>query len=220
MPHTFDRDYWDQHWDGDRAVAPAAMAASPPSPHLIREADSLLPGTALDAGCGAGAEAIWLASRGWQVTAADIANEALARAAERAAASRAGDQVRWVQADLTAWEPARTYDLVTTHYAHPAMPQLEFYDRIASWVSPGGTLLIVGHLRHRHGAGPGHGHRHGNGGGEPLAPASVTTAGITARLDPAVWDVVTAEESSRSMPGRGRSAVTLHDVVVRATRRH
>lgn len=125
--------------------------------------------------------------------------------------------MQWVQADLTTWEPGTRYDLVTTHYVHPAMPQLEFYDRIASWVSPGGTLLIVGHLHH--GRGPGHGHGHGNGGGEPPASASVTTADITARLDPTVWDVVTAEESQRTLSGHGRSAVTLHDVVVRATRR-
>ena len=44
----------------------------------------LTPGTALDAGCGAGAEAIWLAAAGWQVTAADISSQSLARAAERA----------------------------------------------------------------------------------------------------------------------------------------
>ena len=52
------------------------------------------------------------------------------------------DRVQWVRADLSVWEPESTYDLVTTHYAHPAMPQLDFYDRIASWVTPGGTLLI------------------------------------------------------------------------------
>lgn len=213
MRHTFDQDYWDEHWQGDRAGSPITMAVSPPNPHLMREIDTLEPGTALDAGCGAGAEAIWLASRGWQVTGADIADEALTRAGERAAASGAADQVQWVQADLTTWEPGTTYDLVTTHYAHPAMPQLEFYDRVASWVSLGGTLLIVGHLHH------GHGHGHTDGGGEPPASASATTADITARLDPAAWDVVTAEESQRTLSGHGRSAVTLHDVVVRATRR-
>ncbi len=212
---SFDKDYWDQQWQGDRA-APIAMAVSPPNPHLVREVDALQPGTALDAGCGAGAEAIWLASCGWQVTAADIAGEALARAAERAAASGVTDRVQWVQADLTAWEPGTTYDLVTTHYAHPAMPQLEFYDRIASWVAPGGTLLVVGHLHHEHG----HGHGHRPGSGEPPSSASVTAADITARLDPTVWDVVTAEESRRTLPGRDRSPVTLHDVVVRATSRH
>lgn len=174
----------------------------------------------LDAGCGAGAEAIWLASRGWQVTGADIANEALALAAERANASGVADRVRWVQADLTTWEPAATYDLVATHYAHPTMPQLEFYDRIASWVSPGGTLLIVGHLHHGRDAGHGHGHRHGNGGGEPPASASVTAADITTRLDPAVWEIVTAEESQRTVTTLAGHPVSLHDVVVRATRRH
>ena len=90
----------------------------------MKEVDGLEPGTALDAGCGAGGEAIWLASRGWQVTGADIAAEALDRAAERAIAGGVADRVHWVQADLSIWEPGTTYDLVTTHYAHPAMPQL------------------------------------------------------------------------------------------------
>ena len=134
MTHPFDKEYWDQIWQGDRA---ASMAASQPNPHLVREVGDLAPGTALDAGCGAGAEAIWLATRGWQVTAADIATEALAHAAERAAASGVAGRVQWVEADLSTWEPGARYDLVTTHYAHPAMPQLEFYDRIASWVAPG-----------------------------------------------------------------------------------
>lgn len=210
MTQSFDRDYWDQHWQADPAGAPPAMAVSPPNPHLVREIDDLEPGTALEAGCGAGAEVMWLASRGWHVTGVDIAHEALARAAERADVSGVADQVHWVHADLTAWEPGTTYDLVTTHYAHPAMPQLEFYDRIATWVAPGGTLLIVGHL-----------HGQGNGGDEPPpASASATVPEITTRLDPTVWDVVTAEDSNRTLSSRGRSAVTLHDVVVRAKRRH
>ncbi|MFQ1002683.1 class I SAM-dependent methyltransferase [Modestobacter sp. SSW1-42] len=204
MTHGFDSDYWDQHWQ-DRAGGPGSMAGAPPHPYLARELAGLVPGTALDAGCGAGAEALWLAEHGWQVTAADISAAALARAAVRAAASAAGDRVRWVEADLGVWEPDTAFDLVTTHYAHPAGPQLAFYDRLASWVAPGGTLLVVGH-RHTHG--------HGDG---PPAEASVTAAAVTARLDDAGWRVVTAEEPQRTLPGgHGRR---LDDVVVRATRR-
>lgn len=213
MTHSFDQEYWDQIWEGDRA---AAMAAGQPNPHLLREVSDLAPGTAIDAGCGAGAEAIWLASRGWQVTAADIAAEALARAAERANASSVAGRVQWVEADLSVWGPDAAYDLVTTHYAHPAMPQLEFYDRIASWVAPGGTLLIVGHLHHQdHDSAAGHAH----GETEPPASASVTAADITARLDPTVWEVVTAQESHRALAGHGGHAASIHDVVVRASRR-
>jgi SAM-dependent methyltransferase len=186
------------------------MDGSPPNPYLVRETGSLVPGTALEAGCGAGAEAIWLASRGWQVTAADIAAGALARAAGRAADSGVSDRVRWVEADLTAWDPGRRFDLVTTHYAHPAIPQLAFYDRVSAWVAPGGTLLIVGHL-HASGA-TGHGHH-------PPAEASATLADITAGLDSTKWTVATAAEHIRTVIGPGGQAKPLHDVVVRATRR-
>lgn len=219
--HSFDSDYWDQIWQGDRAES---MGTGQANPHLVSEINDLTPGTALEAGCGAGAEAIWLATRGWQVTGADIAAAALARAAERAAASGVADRLQWVEADLSVWDPGVQYDLVTTHYAHPAIPQLDFYSRLASWVATGGTLLIVGHL-HRDTADGNH-HGHGaaydqlpDGDDRPPASASATTATITQRLDPAEWDVVTAAESHRTVPRGGAHETTLHDVVVRATRR-
>ncbi|MFY1615909.1 class I SAM-dependent methyltransferase [Micromonospora sp. WMMD736] len=206
MTHSFDKSYWQQHWQHTHGGRAGSMAGNPPNPHLARETAGLVPGTALDAGCGAGAEAIWLASHGWQVTAVDIAAEALARAAERATAHGQAPSIRWVEADLTTWEPDLRFNLVTTHYAHPAMPQLAFYQRIRDWVTPGGTLLIVGH-RHT-----GHAHHH-------PAEATVTLADITAGLDAADWEIVTAQERQRPAPGPGSHTVPLHDVVVRATRR-
>ncbi|WP_222194992.1 class I SAM-dependent methyltransferase [Modestobacter italicus] len=216
--HDFDRAYWERHWRQDRTSDRGSMSGNPPNPHLAREIGHLVPGTALDAGCGAGAEAIWLAEHGWQVTAADISTEALARAADRAAASGVGDSVQWVAADLCDWAPAAPFDLVTTAYAHPAVPQLAFYERIARWVAPGGTLLVVGHL---------HGHSHGDAedvDGQPPAEATATAASVTALLedtewDDAGWDVVTAAELHRTITAPDGRLVELHDVVVRATRR-
>lgn len=202
--HDFDRAYWDEHW---QRGAGGAMATSPPNPHLVREVADLTPGTALEAGCGAGAEAIWLATQGWTVLAADISAEALATANERAAAAGVADRIGWLEADLSVWEPRVSYDLVTTHYAHPSIPQLEFYDRLAGWVAPGGILLVVGHLAGEHG----HGHGHAP------AEASVTAASIAARFD-AGWDVVTAAELTRAV-GVPEHERQLHDVVVRAVRR-
>ncbi|GAA3165785.1 hypothetical protein GCM10010466_65730 [Planomonospora alba] len=218
MAHGFDKDYWERHWRQERSGGPGSMGGNPPNPYLAREVGGLAPGTALDAGCGGGAEAIWLASRGWHVTAADISSEALARAAGRAAASGAAGRVRWVEADLGVWSPQERFDLVMTHYAHPAMPQLEFYDRLAGWVAPGGTLLIVGHLSTPDATDHGHDHGHGHGH-HPPAEASVTSAAVTARLDGTEWEIVTAEEHLRALTGPGGRAVPLHDVVVRATRR-
>lgn len=219
MNHSFDKDYWDQIWTGERA---GSMGTSDANPHLIQEVGGLAPGSAIDAGCGAGAEAIWLATQGWTVTAADVAEAALELAEQRAAAAGVAGQVQWVQADLSTWEPDGQYDLVTTHYAHPEMPQLEFYDRIASWVAPQGTLLVVGHLRHQ---GHDHDHRstqsdgHGDEQTQPPSAATATADAITALLDPGVWAIATAKESHRTLPGPGGRPTTVHDVVVRASRR-
>ena len=216
MTEGFDKRFWEEHWE--QSEGRGTTPAPPPNPHLRREVAALAPGTALDAGCGEGAEAIWLASQGWQVTAADISALALARASERAATSGVDDRVQWVEADVATWQPEAPYDLVTTHYAHPAMPQLDFYERLARWVAPGGTLLVVGHL---HGQGTGD-------EGQPPAEASATAASVTARLDGAEWDVVTAEERVRPRgdhtdesghPHRAGHGAQLRDVVVRASRR-
>ena len=182
MEHEFDKPYWDEHWQHAHGGQPG------PNPHLLIETRDLTPGTALDAGCGEGTEALWLAAQGWAVTAVDIAAQALARAAER---TPPGTNLIWLEADLSSWNPARTFDLVTTHYAHPTIPQLDFHDRVAGWVAPGDTLLIVGHAS----------------GGEHPERASVTAAEVVARLDQQDWLVVTAEDRD-------------HDVVVRAHRHH
>jgi SAM-dependent methyltransferase len=208
MAHEFDRDYWDAHWTGSAAAA--GGEAPPVNPHLVAEVSGLTPGTALEAGCGEGAEAVWLAGRGWQVTAVDLSSAALERAAQHARDGDVAGRLRWVEADLTVWDPGTQFDLVTTHYAHPAIPQLAFYDRISRWVAPGGTLLIVGH---RHGPGS---TRHGH---HPPAEASTTVADLTAALDDVRWHVVTATEHTRTLAVHGGQAIPLDDVVVRATRR-
>jgi len=211
MTLDFDEPFWEKHWEQAPRSEPGAGRTTGPNPYLVRETRGLPRGTALDAGCGEGDEAIWLASRGWKVTAADISGDALARAAARAGARATEDgldcDVQWLRADLTVWDPGTAFDLVTTHYAHSSIPQLAFYDRLSGWVAPGGTLLIVGHL---HTAGFGH---------EPPAEASVTLTDVTGVLDVTKWMVVTAEEHSRTATSTGGGVVPLRDVVLRATRR-
>ena len=212
--HAFDRAYWEEHYDERHPAGERAAAANP---YVVRETAGLAPGTALDAGCGEGSEARWLAGRGWDVTATDIAAEALRRARSRETGAAPG-RVRWVETDLETWEPAGRFDLVTTCYAHPVMPQLDFYGRLAGWVAPGGTLLVVGHGQ---GRGHGHGHGHGHGSGEADGPppeAIVTADAIAARFQAEEWEVVTAEETSRTVIHGGGERM-LQDVVVRATRR-
>ena len=217
MTEEFDKDYWDSHWQQADGHRPGQEVD--PNPYLVREIGGLAPGTALDAGSGEGAEAIWLAAAGWQVTAADISAEALSRARERTPREGAApERLEWIEADLSIWQPGRQFDLVATHYAHPAGSQLAFYLRISEWVAPGGTLLIVGH---RHTAPtPEHGHGDGHEGhGHPPDEVSVTAASISAALDADRWDIVIADEPIRTLADRTGRTVHLDDVVVRATRR-
>ncbi len=115
-----------------------------PNPQLVATVVDLPAGTALDVGSGEGADAIWLASRGWEVTGVDVSQAALDRAAGHA--SDAGVQVTWRQADVTTWDPAPAqFDLVSAQYLHLSRPVREaLHRRLAVAVRPGGTLLIVG----------------------------------------------------------------------------
>ncbi|WP_102159632.1 class I SAM-dependent methyltransferase [Zhihengliuella halotolerans] len=215
---SFDKDFWEEHWEDPERGG----AAAPANPYVVAETRGLSPGRALDAGCGTGTEALALAATGWDVTGVDLSERAIATARERAAAGGAAGLTHWIAADLTAWEPEQPLDLVMTNYAHASIPQLDLYRRIAEWVAPGGTLLIVGHLDH---GGHGHddaGHRHGehseeHDGDWPPAEATVTGDRIAGVLDPALWRIETVAEHTRTLPGYDGER-TLRDVVVRATR--
>nr|MBA3306829.1 methyltransferase domain-containing protein [Thermoleophilaceae bacterium] len=81
-------------WEDFYRERPAAWSRKPNS-LLVEEVSDLTPGTALDLGCGQGGDAIWLASLGWQVTAADVSATALAFAADRAAAAGVTEAIEW-----------------------------------------------------------------------------------------------------------------------------
>ena len=99
----FTQEFWDARYGATDQVW-----SGNPNPRLVEHVADLTPGTALDVGCGEGADAIWLAARGWQVTAIDVSPVALERVANRAA--EAGEQIAaritWQQADVLVWEPA------------------------------------------------------------------------------------------------------------------
>ena len=150
----------DEHGHGDQQLGAAAQAAEwdaryrerdraiwsgRPNGRLVAEVAALTPGRALDVGCGEGADAIWLAVRGWTVTAIDISEIALCRA--RVASDAAGASVAWICGDaLRTPLPARSFDLVSMQY--PALPKAAgeaAVRRLLDTVRPGGLLLAVYH---------------------------------------------------------------------------
>ncbi|GAA1877837.1 SAM-dependent methyltransferase [Streptantibioticus ferralitis] len=135
-----------QFWDARYAQSDQIWSGNPNSV-LVREAADLTPGTALDLGCGEGADAIWLAQRDWRVTAVDISRVALDRAAKHAATAGVRDRIDWQQYDLAASFPSGTFDLVSAQFLHSPgdLPRERILHTAASAVAPGGVLLIAGH---------------------------------------------------------------------------
>src|SRR6266516_6328496 len=121
--HSLDRGFWDQRWSEVLREHAAQVAQRPPNAYLTATVGSLAPGRALDAGCGHGSEALWLAARGWQVTAVDFSATVLAHGRSTAATLGPGiaERIDWVEGDLAIWTPeAGLYDLVTSLYVHVA----------------------------------------------------------------------------------------------------
>jgi len=200
---TYDRAYWEQLWAKTLREHPDKVAQRPPNAHLIAEVASLRPGRSLDAGCGHGAETLWLAAHGWEVMAVDFSASALAHARSTAEAlgPELAARITWVEGDLALWTPARDhFDLVVCLYVHVAGSVDEMVRRMASGVAPGGTLLLVGHRPIDPAT------------GKPTAAASqvqVSVESAVAALDPSGWALVVAEERPRAVAGTGVDAVIL-----------
>ena len=150
----FERPAWEERYSGDKVWSGRVNV------QLAAEAPSLPPGRAMDIGCGEGGDAIWLASQGWEVTAVDFADAALARTTQHAEEAGVAERIETRRIDVRSFDAAgETWDLVTSHFFHlPDGGMPDVVRRLASAVAPGGTLLVVGHhpedlatgLRHGH----------------------------------------------------------------------
>jgi thioredoxin reductase/SAM-dependent methyltransferase len=198
------QDFWDKRYESGERIW-----SGKPNLQLVATATDLPPGTALDVGSGEGADAIWLASRGWQVTGVDLSQVALDRAAGHA--TEAGVDVTWHQVDAISWDPAPArYDLVSAQFVHlPRTARDALHRRLAAAVRPGGTLLIVGH----------HPSDLHTTMGRPRLPHLMFTAEeIAAVLDPSAWDFTTSAPE-RTATGPYGQTITVRDAVLRAVRR-
>jgi SAM-dependent methyltransferase len=200
-------------WD-ERYRSREALWSDEPNSTLVTEVSPLEPGSAVEVGCGEGADAIWLAKRGWRVTGLDFSRVALARAAnaEERYRNEIATPIVWQHADLLAWTPGLArFDLVTAHFIQfREEERVRFFSTLAACVSPGGTLLVVGHdpsdlatnVR------------------RPPDPAVLYTVGdIAGALDAHVWDIVVCEARPRSAIDRDERPATVNDAIVRARRR-
>ncbi len=113
-----------------------------PLPLLVRAASELKPGRALDLACGAGRHAIFLAGRGWRVTAVDASGVGI-ELAEVSARER-GVEVDWRVIDLEGGRfeiEAEAYDLIGVFY----YLQRDLFPQIRAGVSPGGVVVAAIH---------------------------------------------------------------------------
>jgi len=188
------QDSWDQRYTSMERVW-----SGEPNGALVTETTGLPRGEALDVGCGEGADAVWLAGHGWDVTALDVSGVALERAARHA---------EQAQVLVEAALPAGTFDLVSAQY--PALLRTVNHDAEAALlaaVTPGGTLLVVHHQvidaeqARAHGCDP---------------DDYVSPADVAALLDDS-WRIETHETRPRHVTAGAGSHHT-HDVVLRARR--
>jgi ubiquinone/menaquinone biosynthesis C-methylase UbiE len=131
---------WDERYAERRqwSAGPNALVAE-----LLAD---LPPGDAVDLAAGEGRHALWLAERGWRVTAVDFSAVGLERGREQAAAASLTG-VAWEVADVLEWTaPEASTDLVLVAYLHlPEPATTALLRRAVGWLRPGGRLLVLGH---------------------------------------------------------------------------
>jgi SAM-dependent methyltransferase len=204
----FTAEFWDE-----RYASADSIWSGNPNPQLVELVGTRTSGRALDVGCGEGADASWLASRGFEVTGVDVSVVALERAAERAQAAdpESAARITWQPVDVLSWDPApEQYDLVSAQFIHlPRADREALHRRLADAVRPGGQLIIVGH----------HPDDHDTALGRPHFPHLLFTGEeVAAGLDPHEWQIDVGRPA-REVTAPDGQPVTIHDAVLNAIRR-
>jgi SAM-dependent methyltransferase len=194
-----DRDAWDARYR-EREL----LWTADPNRFLVECVDGLTPGEALDIACGEGRNAVWLAERGWRVTAVDWSAVALDRG--RTLAQSRGVAVDFVEEDLDAWVPRpASADLVVVVYLHIPDPGRERVWRLAAEaVRTGGRIVVIGHDSTNL----------TEGYGGPADSAVLYTASDVAASLPARFVVERSERVRRPVDTEDGMRVALDNVVV------
>jgi SAM-dependent methyltransferase len=128
---------WDERYAAQRqwSAEPNALVAE-----LLADVP---PGDAVDLAAGEGRHALWLAGRGWRVTAVDFSAVGL----DRGRAQPGADRVTWIADDVRFWSaPPASLDLVLVAYLHLPQPDVRaLLAGAVGWLRPGGRLLVLGH---------------------------------------------------------------------------
>ena len=198
------QDAWEEHYGERERVWSGRVNV-----RLAEVAEPLTPGRALDLGCGEGADAMWLADHGWHVTAVDISQTALDRAAEDAVARDLKDTIDFQRRDVMESFPDGVFDLVSAQYLHSTVPmdRAKLLRRATEAVAPGGTLLIVDHAAAPPWASKLSDHHH------EFPTADEVVAQLN--LDDSQWDRVRVEVVDRNAVGpEGQHGVLTDNVMV------
>lgn len=147
-----------ERWD-ERYAAREYIWDVSPNRFVAQHLAGVTPGRAIDLAAGEGRNAVWLAQRGWEVTAVDFSRVGLDKARRLAADHDVAERLTLVNADVLAFEPAEPVDLVLIAYLQvPSAHQRLVLEHASRWLRPGGTLFVVAHDRsnveHGHGGPP------------------------------------------------------------------
>ena len=204
--------------DWDRRYADTDLVWSArPNQFVESELGDLSPGRAIDVAAGEGRNAIWLAARGWQVTAVDFSAVGLEKGRSlQAHHERAQDlRIVWVEADVLAYDPGKAaFDLALLAYLQlPPDQRRTAVRRAFLSLRDGGTLFVVAHDSTNL--------TEGTGG--PQYPEVLYTAeDVLADLDGERFEVVRAERVPREVPPPAddpdRPPRTAYDALVRVVR--
>jgi 2-polyprenyl-3-methyl-5-hydroxy-6-metoxy-1,4-benzoquinol methylase len=200
------RDAWN-----DKYASSELLWGVAPNRFVEQELRDLPPGRALDLASGEGRNAIWLAARGWRVTAVDFADVAIDKARKLAAAE--GAEVDWRVDDVTEFVPDHgAFDLVLVAYLQlPPDERAVVLERIVDALAPGGTFLLVAHDRRNL--------TDGHGGPQVAEVLWRADEVVAALADLGDFDVASAGEVLRPVDlGEGHTVDAI-DCLVRATRR-